>query len=216
MQIAILGTGKMARGIAYALKETAHDITLAAREPMRAETLATEMGQENARAYHGTGYAAACARADVVFLAIPYDAAAATVSRLRDGLADKILVDITNPLNDNYDGVVTLDGTSASEEIARAAGPRVRVVGALKHSFAGTFAEPKIAGGPAPDVLIVGDDDEAKKTVAGLVEAMGFGALDAGRLKVARTLERMTVVLIDLATRNQWNWNAGWKLVHGS
>ena len=34
-----------------------------------------------------------------------------------------------------------------------------------------------------------------------------------GKLKVARTLERMTVLLIDLATRNKWNWNAGFKLV---
>jgi|SRR5579871_6511649 len=213
MQIAILGTGKMARGIAWALRETAHDLTLGSREPQRAEALAREMEAENARKFRGASYQAAASRADVVFLAVPFDAAAALVSSLRAELADKILVDITNPLNDEYDGVTTLDGTSAAEEIARAAGPRVKVVGALKHTFAGTFAEPHIGGGAAPDVLIVGDDAEAKKTVAGLVEAMGFGALDAGKLKVARTLERMTVVLIDLATRNQWNWNAGFKLV---
>src|SRR5438067_6705536 len=99
MQIAILGTGKMARGIAYALKDTSHDITLAAREPPRAEALAKEMAAENARAYHGTSYAAAAARADVVFLAVPFSAATATVSGLKDALADKILVDLTNPLN---------------------------------------------------------------------------------------------------------------------
>ncbi len=214
MQIAVLGTGKMARGIAYALRDTNHDITLASREPARAEALAKEMSSENARTYHAGGLAQAATRADVVFLAVPYDAAAPLVTELRDALADKILVDLVNPLNDEYDGVRTLDGTSASEEIARAAGPRVKVVGALKHTFAGTFAEPRINGGPAPDVLIVGDDAEAKKAVAGLVEAMGFGALDAGPLKVARTLERMTVVLIDLATRHKWNWNAGFKLLH--
>lgn len=214
MQIAILGTGKMARGIAFALRETPHDVILASREPPRAEALAKEMTAENPRSYAGTSYAAAAARADVIFLAVPYAGAVEVVTSIRDALAEKILVDPTNPLNDNYDGVVTLDGTSAAEEVARAAGPRVRVVAALKHTFAGTLAEPKINGGPAPDVLIAGDDAEAKTIVAGLVESMGFGAFDAGKLKVARTLERMTVLLVDLAVRNGWNWNAGWKLVH--
>ncbi|MSP62418.1 MAG: NADP oxidoreductase [Myxococcales bacterium] len=214
MQIAILGTGKMARGIAYALRETAHDITLSSREAARAEQLARDMSAENARTFHGSSYHAATARADVAFLAVPYGHAAGVIASVHDALQEKILIDLTNPLNAGFDGVATPEGTSASEEIARAAGPRVRVVGALKHTFAGTFAEPAINGGPAPDVLIAGDDAEAKKVVAGLVEAMGFGSLDAGPLRVARTLERMTVLLIDLASRNHWNWNAGFKLLH--
>jgi predicted dinucleotide-binding enzyme len=147
-------------------------------------------------------------RADVVFLAVPWKAALALVGELREPLDGRLLVDVTNPI-----GAGLPEGQSASEEIARAAGPRVRVVGALKNTFAGTFAEPGIGGGPAPDVLIVGDDEGSKKTVAGLVEAMGFGALDAGPLAVARTVERMTVMLLDLATRYRWNWNAGFKLV---
>ncbi len=203
----------MARGIAYALRETAHDITFASREPARAEALAREMSSENARTYQGTSYASAAARADVAFLAVPFVVAPTLVTSLRDHLHEKVLVDLTNPLNDDFTGLTTLDGTSAAEEIARVAGPRVKVVGALKHTFSGTFAEPTLNGGPAPDVLIVGDDAAAKQKVAELVTAMGFGALDAGPLKVARTLERMTLLLIDLATRNHWNWNAGFKIL---
>jgi len=43
---------------------------------------------------------------------------------------------------------------------------------------------------------------------------MGFGAVDAGPLRAARTLERMSLLLLDLATRNHWNWNAGFKILH--
>lgn len=214
MQIAILGTGKMARGIGYALRDTPHDLTFGSRDAARAEALAKTMSEEHGRRYRGATHAAAASRADVAFLAVPYASAAALAAELKQDLDGKILVDLTNPLNDNYDGVLTRDGTSAAEEIAQAAGDRVRTVGALKHTFAGTFAEPQIAGGPAPDVLVVGDDAAAKQVVLDLVRAMGFGALDAGKLRVARTLERMTVLLIDLANRNQWQWNAGFKLVH--
>jgi hypothetical protein len=215
MHIAIIGTGKMGRGIAYGLRDTTHDLTFASREPARAEGLAQAMREEQARLYRGTGQIAAAARADVIFLAVPWSEALAVVHEIRDALDGKILVDITNPLNDRFDGLVTPEGTSAAEMIAEAAGPRVRVVAALKHTFAGTFAEPGIAGGPAPDVLVAGDDAEAKAAVAELVCAMGFGALDAGPLAVARTIERMTVLLIDLAQRNHWNWNAGFKILHG-
>ncbi len=214
MQIAILGTGRMAKGIAWALRDTPHDLTLASRDAARAEVLAREMTAENARKFHGATYAAAAARADVTFLAVPWAAAAGVVESLRDALAERVLVDLTNPLNERFDGLLVGDGTSGSEELARTVGPRVRLVAALKNTFAGTFAEPHLSGGPAPDVLIAGDDAAAKDEVARLVEAMGFGALDAGPLAVARTIERMTVLLIQLATKNHWNWNAGFKLVH--
>lgn len=214
MQIAILGTGRMARGIGYALRESPHDLTFGSRDAARAEALAKQMSEEHARRYRGVLLEAAASRADVAFLAVPFSAAPATAAALRDALDEKILVDLTNPLNDDLDGVTTLDGTSASEEVARAAGPRIKVVGALKHTFAGTFAEPAIAGGPAPDVFVCGDDAAAKQTVCELVAAMGFGALDVGRLKIARTLERMSVLLLDLAQRNRWDGVAGFKILH--
>ena len=164
--------------------------------------------------YRGTGTVAAAARADLAFLAVPWSAAVATVEELREALDMKVLVDLTNPMNATYDGLVTDDSTSGSETLARAAGGRVRLVAALKNTFAGTFAEPTISGGPAPDVLVAGDDSDGKKQVMELVTAMGFGALDAGPLATARTIERMTLLLVHLANANHWNWNAGWKLLH--
>ena len=59
MHIAIIGTGRMARGIAYGLRVTTHDITLGSREPAQAEALAKVMSEEHGRRYRGTGHGAA-------------------------------------------------------------------------------------------------------------------------------------------------------------
>jgi 8-hydroxy-5-deazaflavin:NADPH oxidoreductase len=150
-----------------------------------------------------------------VFLALPWRAALPFVEAVRAHLDGRVVVDLTNPLRPALDGLEVADGTSASEEIARAAGPRTRVVAALKNTFAVTFAEPTIAGGPAPDVLIAGDDEAAREQVAGLVRAMGFAPLDAGPLVAARIIERMTLLLLQLNGRHHWNGQAGFKLVHG-
>src|SRR5437773_728018 len=127
MQTAILGTGRMARGSAFALKDTVHGITLASREPPRAEALANEMSEGHGRRFDGAAYEAAAARADVVFLAVPWSGALETAAQLRDALDGRVLVDLTNPLNASYDGLAVEPTTSASEELARALGPRGRV-----------------------------------------------------------------------------------------
>jgi NADPH-dependent F420 reductase len=215
MQIAILGTGRMARGIGYGLRDTAHDITFGSRRATDAEALARQMGEEHGRRYHGSSLDAVGARADVFFLAVPWAAALPLVTALRDRLDGRLLVDLTNPLNETFDGVATPEGTSAAELIAAAAGPRARVVAALKNTFAATFAEPTIHGGPAADVLIAGDDEGARAETAALVRAMGFGAVDAGPLRAARAIERMTPLLIQLDRAHHWNGQSGWKLLHG-
>lgn len=215
MQIAILGTGRMARGIAYALRETGNEIIFGSRRPDEAAQLARQMSEEHARRYAGSSLEVAAARADTHFLAVPWEAAVPLISSLREHLDGRVVVDLVNPLSATFDDVVTPPGTSASELLAAAAGPRARVVAALKNTFAGTFAEPTIAGGPPADVLLAGDDAEAKRRVAGLVSAMGFSPLDAGPLRMARHIERMTPLLIQLDRAHHFGGAAGYKVLHG-
>ena len=71
------------------------------------------------------------------------------------------------------DGLATAPGTSAAEEVAEAAAAGTRVVKAFNTTFSGTLVEGQVAGQPL-DVLIAGDDEEAKKTVAQLVRDGGL------------------------------------------
>ena len=124
-------------------------------------------------------------------MALWYDAALPVVQQYGDALAEKTIVDITNPVDvSTFDGLVTPAGSSAAEEIAKAAPARANVVKAFNTTFAGTLAPGQVAGQPL-DVLVAADDAEAKQAVLALVEAAGLRGIDAGPLRRARELEAL-------------------------
>jgi NADPH-dependent F420 reductase len=184
MNVTIIGTGNMARGIGTRLVAGGHGLTVVGKDNEAAEAVVRDLGAEDS---------AKVARSDdavsdeVVVLAIYFPDATQFVEQHRDELAGKVLIDITNPVNDSYDALVTPPDGSAAQELAKLA-PGARVVKAFNTTFARTLSEGKVAGQPL-DVLIAGDDDDAKATVARLVEDGGLRAIDAGPLKRARELE---------------------------
>ena len=104
---------------------------------------------------------------------------------------EKVVVDITNPVDwSTMDRVVTPPGSSAGEEIAKSAPQGAKVVKAFNTTFAPTLVAGE-AGGQQLDVLIAGDDEDAKKAVAELVESGGLRALDVGPLSKSRQLEQL-------------------------
>jgi 8-hydroxy-5-deazaflavin:NADPH oxidoreductase len=182
MKVTIIGAGNMGGGIGARLVAGGNDVELVDRNPDDARTLADELG--------GTARASETVDGDVVVLALPYAAVADAVEQHHDALAGKIVVDITNPADwSTMDRLVTPEGSSAAEQIAKLV-PDARVVKAFNTTFAGTLRAGE-AGGVALDVLIAGDDDEAKQAIASLVEAGGMRALDVGPLKRARQLEQL-------------------------
>ena len=64
-----------------------------------------------------------------------------------------------------------------------------------------------LARGGSLDVLLAGDDAQAKESVSALVESLGLRPLDAGGLEVARWLEGVGVVMISLANHGVGNFN---------
>lgn len=116
MNIAIFGTGNMASGLAALFNKAGHNITLASREPVKAQTVAAKLGT-------GIGVSSladAAGAADAVVLAVPYEAAANVVEAAGD-LAGKIVIDITNPLTVDFSGLTIGHTTSAAEEIQKRA-----------------------------------------------------------------------------------------------
>jgi predicted dinucleotide-binding enzyme len=148
----------------------------------------------------------------VVVLAVYYPGDLEIARELGERLAGKVVVDISNPLNQTFDGLATAPGTSAAEEVAATAPPGTRVVKAFNTTFSGTLVEGQVAGQPL-DVLIAGDDEEAKETVAQLVRDAGLRAIDVGPLERARQLEGLGFLGMMLQQPMGLNFQSAWKLI---
>lgn len=207
MNVLIIGTGNMGRGIATRVLAGRNSVTLYNEDATKAQALATELGAAVAGDTRD-----AIAAADVVVIATPYAASLDVARRLGPALAGKVVVDISNPLNETYSGLVTAGDTSAAEEIRKLLPSTVKLVKAFNTTFAGTLVAGHVAGQPL-DVYLAGDDDAAKATVAELVTAGGLNAIDAGALDRARQLEALGFLGIQLQFRLDTGFATAWKLV---
>ena len=145
---------------------------------------------------------------DIVVLAVPYPEIDAVIARHGDALAGKVVVDITNPLDfATFDGLVVPADGSAAAVIAEKL-PSSTVLKAFNTTFAAPLAS-KTVGGLPTTVLIAGDDDAAKATLAELITAGGLRAIDAGSLKRARELEALGFLQITLAAGEKISWTGG-------
>jgi len=207
MNVLIIGTGNMGRGIATRALAGGNAVTFHDEDAGKAQSLASELGAAVAGDTRD-----AVSAADIVVIATPYAASLDVARRLGSSLESKVVVDISNPLNDSYTGLVTAPGTSAAEEIRKLLPPSVKLVKAFNTTFAGTLVAGEVAGQPL-DVFIAGDDDAAKAKVAELVTAGGLNAIDVGALDRARQLEALGLLGITLQFRLNTGFGTAWKLV---
>ena len=205
MNIAIIGSGNVGRALATSALRSGHSVTVSSASGDTAKKLAVETGATAAASNR-----AAAEGAELVVLAVPYTAMVDVLDDVGPALAGKIVVDATNPLKADYSGLA-VEGTSGAEEI-QARLPQSRVVKAFNTQFAARQTDPRIAG-LSVDGFVAGDDEEAKAVVLDLVKGMGFNPIDAGQLAMSRALEAMAFLNISLQIRNDWSWQAGWKLV---
>jgi 8-hydroxy-5-deazaflavin:NADPH oxidoreductase len=213
MNVTIIGAGNMGRGIGHRLVAGGHSVTIVDRDPEEAEQLAEELrSAAEGGATVETAGPGADLHGEVVIIAVYYPGALQTVRDLGDRLTGKVVVDISNPLNQTFDGLATPPGTSAAEEVAATAPAGTRVVKAFNTTFSGTLVEGQVAGQPL-DVLIAGDDEEAKEAVAQLVRDGGLRAIDVGPLERARHLEGLGFLGIALQQPLGLNFQSAWKLI---
>jgi 8-hydroxy-5-deazaflavin:NADPH oxidoreductase len=184
MDITIIGTGNMARGIASRMLAGGHAVALLGTETQKAEALAGELSGDVHAGQVGDPLSG-----DVVVLAVWYAVVQDVLSRYGDQLTGKVVVDITNPLDVEAFEPLSLDAGSAAQEIAATA-PGARVVKAFNTTFAGTLAEGTVAGQPL-DVFLASDDEDAKAIVGQLVTDGGLRPVDAGPLRRAHELEAL-------------------------
>ncbi len=205
MDIAIIGSGNIGGALAGASVRAGHNVTVSSARPENAQKVAQAAGAKAAASNRE-----AVKTAEVVVLAVPYDAVEEILKDLGEALDGKAVVDVTNPLTPDASGLAH-EGTSAAEQF-QAIVPGARFVKAFNTIFAGRLSEPVVEGVKL-DAFVAGDDAPAREAVLELARSIGLRPIDAGPLAMGRALEAMALLNISLQIRNGWSWQSGWKLV---
>ncbi len=193
MKVSIIGAGNMGRAIGTVAVAGGHDVEIVDRDPEDARTVADELGG-SAAAFDPGGPVGG----EVVVFAVYYPGIKDAVRQYADRLGGKVVVDITNPVDtETWDRLATPPGTSAAEEVQQLVPEGAAVVKAFNTTFAPTLVEGEVAGQQL-DVLLAGDDDEAKRKVSQLVSDGGLRPIDAGPLNRAQQLEHLGLLHISL------------------
>ena len=207
MKIAVIGTGNVGGALGRRWAQKGHQVIFGARNPNsdKVQSLLETAGPKASAA----GIKEAAAASDVVVLAVPWNAIQQIIESLGN-LTGKVLVDATNPIGP---GLQLMVGTTSSgaEQIAGWA-EGARVVKAFNTTGWENMANPIYDGEPSA-MFICGDGAEAKAAVAQLTEELGFDVVDTGALTMARHLEPLALVWINLAMVQGWERNFAFKIV---
>jgi predicted dinucleotide-binding enzyme len=188
--VSIIGLGGMARAIGARAVEGGHTVEVIGRDAAKASDLAAALGGGATAGTFGT-----TPTGDLVILAVPHAGGVPVVAQYGDALAGKVIVDISNTFAGPDDTVlVTPEGSSGAQEIAKAAPASAHVVKAFNTVFGHVLAR----GGPL-DVVFAGDDAGAKARVSAFIESLGLRPLDVGGLEMAHWLEGAGLLLMGLA-----------------
>lgn len=196
------GTGAEGGGLAYRWALKGHDVVIGSRSVEKAHAAAAELNAllAGCGTVRGADHRTAACDAVVAVLAVPHAAQLATAMDVRDCLEGKILIDVTVPLVPPRVGRVQLPGgESAAVALQRQLGRGVRVVSAFQNVSATHLRD--AAHAIDCDVLVCGDDADARGTVIGLARDAGLRAWHAGPLANAVATEALTSVLISINRR---------------
>jgi NADPH-dependent F420 reductase len=213
--IAVIGaTGNMGVALSKSLAKGNYRLLLMANHAERLNLLYKEIKTANTNADVEVIQCAMNAswEADFIILAVPYQAEKEIADKIREVSTGKIVISLSNPVNSSFSELVTSSGSSAAEELQQLL-PHSLVIKAFNTTFAKDFYSPVIDGKQV-DSFIAGDDAEALESVAEMVKMIGFNPVVAGGLKVSRTLEAMQLLLMQLTLKYDYNWQAGWKILH--
>lgn len=208
MKVTIVGAGNMGRGIGTRAVAGGHEVEIVDRDPQEAEQLAKDLGNSAAALTTGAPFGG-----EVILFAVYYPGIKDAVQQYADQLANKVVVDITNPLDtQTWDSLATAPGTSSAEETQQLVPQGTAVVKAFNTTFSATLVAGEVAGQQL-DVLIAGDDVSAKQKVSQLVSDGGLRPIDVGPLRRSQQLEQLGFLHIVLQQPLGQNFGSAVKLL---
>jgi NADPH-dependent F420 reductase len=194
------GTGPEGLGLAMRLAKSGNAVYIGSRTEERAAEAVAKIHEAvpEAELYGGPNWDGAL-KADFVFLTVPASAHAEIVQELAEAIADKIVVDCVVPMiwdKDEGPSAAMPEAGSAAEE-AQALLPEAKVISAFHHLDAKQLQ--RVDTPMQGDVIVCGDDKNAKRKVMELVEEINYiRGLDGGPLKNSRYTEQLTVLLLHI------------------
>ena len=195
------GTGAQGRGLAVRWAASGLDVVIGSRDAQRADEAAAEIAETSGGAVRGADNVACAAEADVVLVAVPWDAHASTLEAVREAVAGKIVIDCVNPLGFDKQGPFALDLPMSAAEAAQQLLPESRVVAAFHHVSAELLADLSHTTIDT-DVLVLGEDRDDVAVVQELAERIpGVRGLYGGRLRNSGQVEALTANLIAINRR---------------
>jgi len=189
MKIGILGAGNVGTRLAELARAAGHDVLVGSRKGDASLADASRHG-------------------DIILIAVHYHAVEDALKPLSELLAGKIVIDATNPLNDDWSPRILGENTSAGEEIAKLL-PNSKIVKAFNTVFADIMSTEGLSrNGSAVTAFVASDHDDAVKTVADFAKSIGFAPVTSNKLIVARYLEAIAHLNIELAVGQGGGTNA--------
>ena len=188
------GTGDLGSGLARGWSKAGYPVILGSRASEKAEQAAAALQAEGFNNISGTTNVAAAEKGEIIIVAVPFSNYEASLAEIKDAVKNKIVVTAVVPLVPPKVFIVQLPQAGSAALMAQAAlDSSTKVVGA----FHNVGAQKLHTGGKADcDVLVFGDDAEARAEIIKLANAVSNRGVDGGALANSAAAEALTSVLI--------------------
>lgn len=213
MKVGILGSGVVGQTLGQGFASQTHQVMIGSRTP-DSEKLRTWRAEVGDRALTGT-FEDAAEFGKIEVVAIRGKATETALEMAGPShFAGKVVIDVTNPLDFSQDGSVRLFvglTDSLGERVQRKL-PSGRVVKCFNIVPSTVMVDPDLPGGP-PDMIICGNDGEAKRRVKEILGEFGWpSVIDIGSIEEARWLEAFTPLWGKVAMALD-NWHHAFKML---
>ena len=195
MNISFVGAGNFATKLGNLLHEAGHQIAFGTCNPTDDQISIADAIQQS----------------EIIILAIPYLYKNELLIKYKAYFENKIVVDATNPLHEDWSPFI-LDPLTSSGEQTQALLPDSKVVKAFNTVFADVMTKDKLVFDNVPlTTFIAGNDEQARQSVFLLTKDAGLAPVIVGDISTARYLEAMAHLNIAIALGQKGGTDAGFK-----